>query len=481
MANEESYLFGGKAFVKLSVSIGITVLLAFSFSRSNSLLGGLDVGNAHKFRSAIVAKVFKPSANESLNISVPLAVPAPELRVKESKATFQLPDPIDFHNQSQSDVFPINETAEVAIPLANTTNTNAPLGTKDNPMTIVIYLSGEMGNHLSKITFGFGLKWMLQEDFGVYAECILRHQKYSKWGMVQQNMHRCFPQLRNISFETANTPEFDDRLKQQKEWLDEKDDMFHFKHGEDCFTEDCIQERLQEIKQYLSGAQSTNRPAVQDSNATITLPFMTSDLFGGFSYFNDRFIDRLRDFFVYDDSDEYCCGVRAEPDETLFHLRNFLAEMPKKGRRFGFEELSPSKIANELFAHLGKGDKFAFTSRFPPEFTRNYTEALENRGIRYRVIEGQNNMQDFCFLLSGRKEFGGYTMSSFAVWAAYLGNTTINRLYSIKSPDRVRRMGDSYYMHYNWTNSNLKETVQFPLYNSEEQDAVDRGEIEGPN
>lgn len=155
--------------------------------------------------------------------------------------------------------------------------------------------------------------------------------------------------------------------------------------------------------------------------------------------------------------------------------------MPKKGRRFGFEELSPHKIANELFAHLGKGDKFAFTSRFPPEFTRNYTEALDNRGIQYRVIEGQNNMQDFCFLLSGHKEFGGYTMSSFAVWAAYLGNATVNRLYSIKSPDRVRRMGDSYYMHYNWTNSNLKETVQFPLYNSEEQDKVDRGEIEGPN
>ncbi|KAI2497062.1 hypothetical protein MHU86_17432 [Fragilaria crotonensis] len=362
------------------------------------------------------------------------------------------------------DQAPVIETTSLHL-----TSRAGPLGSTNNPLTIVINLSGEMGNHLSKLAYGFSLKWMLMEEYDITTHIILRHQAASKWVEAAKNVQRCFTATRLWSFEGGNTDEFELRDMQQKQWMGENHQYFNF--GPACDNESCIRQNTNFLIQNITLWEGG--PTVGD-HYNISLPFIFSDGFATIGYFNDRYASRIAELFHFDEASPNCCAIRAEPDESVFHIRNFLVEMPRKGKHRGYEELSPHKVAHEAFGHLKAGDKVAFTSRASREFVSNYTAALEARGHQVRVIEGQNPTQDFCFLLSARKEFFGFTMSSYAVWAAYLGNATQSRLYSIKSPNRIASLGDKgYFVRRDWTDSSMKERVTFEIYNSEEQDEVE--------
>jgi hypothetical protein len=100
---------------------------------------------------------------------------------------------------------------------------------------------------------------------------------------------------------------------------------------------------------------------------------------------------------------------RPQPQSQTFqHFRNFEAEMGKPWKRMGFEELSPQKIAHELFAHLQPGDKVAIATR---RYTSNNQKPLEDviaalqaRGLIVRVSKNGVGYQDFCFLKEAQKE-----------------------------------------------------------------------------
>lgn len=149
--------------------------------------------------------------------------------------------------------------------------------------------------------------------------------------------------------------------------------------------------------------------------------------------------------------------------------------MPRRGKRKGFEELSPNKTASELFAHLQRGEKVAITTRFGGEHVAPYVSALEQRGIDVRVISNQTGVQDFCFLLQSQKELLGTTMSTFAAWAAYLGDTKRVILYQVKGPNTRQGMPSSF----NWTHPHLKDRVYLEVFKSEEQDELEANEQEG--
>ena len=365
---------------------------------------------------------------------------------------------------------PQETAAEPNNSTATSKSRRGPLGSPTNTLTIVIHNSGEMGNHLSKLTYGYAIQWILQEEHNITTEILLQHQDASKWVKAAENVQRCFPVSRGWSFGAANTDEFKVRKQQQERWMRSKNDYFHFNPV--CDQQECIRDKLDFIVKNLHNA--TGIPTTED-NYNISLPYIYSDDYATISYFNDRYAQRIKEFWQFDVDNPDCCAVMADPDESVLHIRNFLIEMPRRGRRKGYEELSPHKVANELFGHLNAGDKVAFTSRLPAEYMINYTTALEARGLKVRVTEGQNPMQDFCFLLSARKEFAGFSMSSYAVWAAYLGNATKSRVYSVKSPDRIARLGeDGYFFRYNWTDPTMQENVVFEEYNSEEQDTVEK-------
>lgn len=143
--------------------------------------------------------------------------------------------------------------------------------------------------------------------------------------------------------------------------------------------------------------------------------------------------------------------------------------MPRRGKKLGFEELSPNKTATELFADLNSSDKIAIITRFGGDKVAPYVSALEQRGLQVRVIENQTGTQDFCFLMTAQKEIVGTSMSTFAQWAAYLGDMKRATLYHVQSPHSRPQPATPL----TWTHPKLKDRVFTEVYKSEEQDALE--------
>ena len=147
--------------------------------------------------------------------------------------------------------------------------------------------------------------------------------------------------------------------------------------------------------------------------------------------------------------------------------------MPRKGKRKGYEELSPNQTVDELFGHLpsGSNTKIAMTSRSHANdpLIHEYTKAFDRRGFQWRVITNQTGVEAFCFLKSTQYELAGIARSTFVQWAAILGertnNTThqrISRLYSIDSNDTRNALGDQALIQYNWTyHPELQNAIRF--------------------
>ena len=82
----------------------------------------------------------------------------------------------------------------------------------------------------------------------------------------------------------------------------------------------------------------------------------------------------------------------------------------------GFAELKPNRTAYELLGHLKRGDKVAITTRFHSPDVQQYVDAMTSRGLQVRVITGQKDVEDFCFLLSAQRELVGNVVSTYVKW-----------------------------------------------------------------
>ena len=331
---------------------------------------------------------------------------------------------------------------------------------------IVIQLSGELGNQLSKFAYGYGIKWMLEADYNITTKVILRHQDSPKWLVAWKSIKSCFPKLRHMDFAEGNTQEFQDRLKEQKRWLG--DGVFTLKR---CQRETCIREQLDKFVNILNNA--SNPPPEIPVNANITIPFLYPDTMGMLDYINDRYCDRFKsDLFEFDLDNPNCCDPKAELDETVFHARGYMAEIPKVAMQLGFEELSPNKTVNELLTNHRPGDKIAVLSRVAA-FGQTYVDRMVSAGWNARLVKTRNGELSFCFLMSTTQELIGVSQSTFVLWASYLGNASKSRIYSVRSPERIQRFGNNSFMRYNFTHPRLSTMFSFELYQSEFQDQID--------
>ena len=137
--------------------------------------------------------------------------------------------------------------------------------------------------------------------------------------------------------------------------------------------------------------------------------------------------------------------------------------MRRKGKQFGFEELSPNQTANALFSDHKPGDKVAIISRYE-EGIELHIQALEARGLKARFVGGQRGIEDFCFLLRAQKQIIGVGTSTFASFAGILGDAKKVLLYSVDSEARRSpRSLVKLFPHYNYTNKVLKNRILFRL------------------
>jgi hypothetical protein len=198
------------------------------------------------------------------------------------------------------------ETAVTTIPSANNIN-GAVTETSTQPATIVVQLSGEMGNQLSKIAHGHALFLWLKREFRLDATVVLRHQTHPKWVGGRDNVQNCFPATRSYDFSGANTLEFENRSRQQSAWLGSSLDAIN------------NPESAANVSSALQLFAQLNRSEMHEqhsmSNSNISLPFLYADLLVSNDLFMDRFYDDFRELFRFDSA---CCHHRPEPDESVF-------------------------------------------------------------------------------------------------------------------------------------------------------------------
>jgi len=362
--------------------------------------------------------------------------------------------------------------------------------------TIVVQLSGEMGNNLHKISFAKALQWMAEDSFDLHLNVILRHQDHPKWISAKNHLQKCFINLRQLNFKTGNGRQFTERMLEQKLWLTQQEKKGLEMMGNGEFS---MKSTLQSLKTILenkglppttttttttSSWYNNDEEGTDDENNTIHLPLILVDQMVGWKTL-DRYRQRLVEWFEFD-SQKCCPSDLPLVDESVFHFRNFVTELKNVTRELGFEELSPTDTAETLLSHLSVGDKIAMTTRFNNNVTQEYVKAMERKGFQVRLITDHSPTEDFCFLMKAQKELIGGQRSSFFLWAAYLGihpTTDRNgrnggddddhhggiqkvRSYSLNPPAFPFSSKDGMRSLYEWEDPILKEKWEFVVFRS---------------
>ncbi len=116
--------------------------------------------------------------------------------------------------------------------------------------------------------------------------------------------------------------------------------------------------------------------------------------------------------------------------------------------------------------HLHSGQKVAITTRFANDpIMEVYERAMQERGFHVRVISNQTGVQDFCFLLRAQQELLGVAKSTYARWAAYLGDAKQVQLYALDNPGSTEFIHQT--MRFPWSHPELKRRIRFPVFSSQ--------------
>lgn len=169
--------------------------------------------------------------------------------------------------------------------------------------TIVVYLSGEMGNHLLILAKSLTVKLVAKEKYGISAELVLRHQQHPKWVHGRNSIQDCFPKLRHYNFSAANTNAFDKLVLEQDRTL--REDSARLKIVGDQDNADTVEDALLYWRSMLESHVDNGMAAPFLTVAKWCPPEMI-----------DRYFDQLERFFEFDKI--ACCKTLPDPDESVF-------------------------------------------------------------------------------------------------------------------------------------------------------------------
>jgi hypothetical protein len=96
--------------------------------------------------------------------------------------------------------------------------------TNSTAATIIIHISGEMGNHINHIVHDYPIAWWAKRKYGIKTRMIIhdqviRQRILPKSGLAHMIFMRCFPHLKTLyEGARANSPEYGIRMAQQHGW-----------------------------------------------------------------------------------------------------------------------------------------------------------------------------------------------------------------------------------------------------------------------
>jgi hypothetical protein len=336
-----------------------------------------------------------------------------------------------------------------AIPSFHAVNDTQSAHPEQVNASIIVQLSGEMGNNLHRIAFARGMQ-LLARERGIETNLVFRHKEDLKWRVARSLITRCFPRLREFDFEAGNSAQYNNRVLQQRLMFGARGAGLTIRSKSDESVRTVL-----ETLQLLVNETSNNSSLDAYQHSTIKIPFIYSDAMVSHAFL-DRYKDDFQKFFLFDD--EGCCAQFPGPDESVFHFRNFQGELKDDTQRLGFLELGPNQTARGLFRGLSPGHKVAMITRFKNEQAQRYVDAMEEQGLQVRLISGQSPVEDFCFLKNAKKEMVGTEISSFFIWAAFLGESKV-RSYFVES-----NRGAGKKSHYEWNDPALRARYEYESF-----------------
>ena len=180
--------------------------------------------------------------------------------------------------------------------------------------TIVVHLSGEMGNHLSILAKALVVKLVAAERHGITAEIKLRHQPHPKWVKGRDAIQKCFPNLQNFNFTAANTDAFNDfsieqdRLLVQNNW-----DPAKLRLDSDLDDRNAIGDALSYWKRIIESPFSFEINV--NASVPVAFPFLTVASWCPLDML-DLYLSQIRSFLEFDKA--ACCRIKPDPDESVF-------------------------------------------------------------------------------------------------------------------------------------------------------------------
>jgi hypothetical protein len=212
----------------------------------------------------------------------------------------------------RSDIAAANETAVGNVTHRNGTAPGSSVLSVTRNATIVVYLHGEMGNHLMVLAQAVAVKLLAEEKYGISSELVLRHQilrRGDKWIRARNSVKKCFPKLRPFDFSAANTLAFDKLAKEQARQLHLRDlDPTRLEEG----SRYSMDEMLASWKSLLRESPRRN---LNLTAGPVSFPYFKVKTHCPHSLV-DRYLDQIRSFLEFDR--DACCSLLPEPDESVF-------------------------------------------------------------------------------------------------------------------------------------------------------------------
>jgi hypothetical protein len=179
-------------------------------------------------------------------------------------------------------------------------------------ISIIIPLSGEMGNQLSSVARGIAIQHWARDVYGMTTELLLLDTGKTR-GQGTRDWQQCFPSLRSLHLHGNTMKEYEERLVQQQEWLGK--DLQEQLHVRNSRVDD-IEQSLTVLNNILQWTNRTEISSKYHANNNISLPFLTVE--GDFVLVDalaDKYYHVFRNFFLFDYSN--CCRLQPDPDESV--------------------------------------------------------------------------------------------------------------------------------------------------------------------
>lgn len=200
----------------------------------------------------------------------------------------------------------------------------------DQSITILVQLSGELGNNLGKLAHGVCLQEWLNEEFQTPSTIVLRRQQHSKWIHGYRNAIQCFPFTRQFDFEAGNTPSIDSWLAKSSypNWWETMLSV-NQRGADEIMIRQALQSTVHSWRQNLANQSSTLANVTARDKSPLSKPFILSQEFAHLHVCMDKYYDTIRTRLEFDT--RACCNQVPVANETVFVsvvLFPFLTDIP---------------------------------------------------------------------------------------------------------------------------------------------------------